>query len=34
MILVYESHIKNLSDFYKELLNIPHKDIYNSHSPM
>jgi coproporphyrinogen III oxidase-like Fe-S oxidoreductase len=26
MISVYEYHIKNSSDFDKELLNIPHKD--------
>jgi hypothetical protein len=29
MILVYERHIKNSSDFDKELLNIPH--IYIAH---
>jgi hypothetical protein len=34
VILVYERHIKNSSDFDKELLNIPHKSIYGSHSPM
>jgi hypothetical protein len=34
MILVSERYIKNSSDFVKELLNIPHKDIYISHSPM
>jgi hypothetical protein len=28
MILVYEHDIKNSSDFDKELLNIPYKDIY------
>jgi hypothetical protein len=27
MILMYEHHIKNSSDFDKDLLNIPHKDI-------
>jgi hypothetical protein len=34
MILVYGGHIKNSSDFDKELLNIPLKDIYRSHSPI
>jgi hypothetical protein len=31
MILVYESHIKNSSDFDKELPNIACKDIYIAH---
>jgi hypothetical protein len=30
MILVYERRIKNLSDFDKELLSIPHKSISGS----
>jgi hypothetical protein len=34
MILVYEHHIQNSSDFDNELLNIPHKGIYGSHTPM
>jgi hypothetical protein len=34
MILVYDCNIKNSSDFDKELLNIFHKSIHGSHSPM
>jgi hypothetical protein len=40
MILVYDHHIKNSSDFDKELRshmilpNIPHKDIYSADCPV